>query len=69
MPRSRTRASKDVREYKPIEFQRADPKALSEFDPSTKRCTMNCGPHKDDPRSNKERKFLCDDCEIVSKGT
>lgn len=45
-----------------IEFQRADPKALANFDPSTKCCDMNCGPHAQDPRSDAERKFLCDDC-------
>lgn len=45
-----------------IIFQRADPAALAEFDEASKVCTMNCGPHKDDPRSNKERKFLCEDC-------
>lgn len=51
---------------KPIEFLRADPNELAGFDPDTKRCTMNCGPHAQDPRSSKERKFLCDDC-IVQK--
>lgn len=43
-------------------FPRADPVALAKFDPRTKVCTMNCGPHKDDPRDAKERKFLCTDC-------
>lgn len=47
----------------PQTFQRADPTALAAFDPGTKHCTMNCGPHRDDPRDNAERKFLCDDCE------
>lgn len=46
-------------------FPRADPKELARFDPSTKKCTMNCGPHSDDPRSREERKFLCTDCENV----
>lgn len=50
---------------KPIEFIRADPKELAKFDPSTKRCVMNCGPHLQDPRSAKERKFLCTDCETA----
>lgn len=45
-----------------IKFTRADPAELTEFDPDTKVCTMNCGPHKQDPRTDKERKFLCDDC-------
>lgn len=45
-----------------IDFQRADPEELAKFDPRTKVCTMNCGPHADDPRDDKERKFLCDDC-------
>lgn len=43
-------------------WPRADPEALAAFDPSTKVCVMNCGPHADDPRSSKERKFLCQDC-------
>ncbi len=45
-----------------IKFERADPESLARFNPETKICTMNCGPHKDDPRSTKERKFLCGDC-------
>lgn len=44
-------------------FERADPEALARFDPSTKLCVMNCGPHTDDPRTAKERKFLCNDCQ------
>ena len=47
--------------YTPV-FPRAAPVALAQFDPRTKVCTMNCGRHKDDPRSNKECKFLCTDC-------
>lgn len=47
---------------KQIEWRRADPEELANFDPRTKACTMNCGPHRDDPRCEKERKFLCDDC-------
>ena len=27
---------------------------------------MNCGPHRDDPRSAKERKLLCDECRGVT---
>jgi hypothetical protein len=46
----------------PIVFQRADPAALAGFDPRTKCCTMNCGPHRDDPRTATERQFLCEDC-------
>lgn len=49
----------------PIEWQRADPAELAKFDPRTKQCTMNCGPHGLDPRSAAERKFLCDDCDEV----
>ncbi len=49
----------------PIIFTRADPVALARFDPITKRCSMNCRPHMDDPRSAAERKFLCDDCHVV----
>ncbi|TPG89835.1 hypothetical protein EAH72_31140 [Pseudomonas caspiana] len=47
---------------KPIEWPRAAPAALDQFDPATKTCNMNCGPHAHDPRSRKERLFLCDDC-------
>lgn len=43
-------------------WPRADPVELAAFDPTTKTCTMNCGPASDDPRSSKERKFLCKDC-------
>jgi hypothetical protein len=50
---------------KPIEFPRADPKALVTFDEATKVCTMNCGPCSGDPRTDKERRFLCDDCLII----
>lgn len=46
----------------PIEWPRADPDALAAFDPATKVCTMNCGPHARDPRSREERLFLCTDC-------
>lgn len=46
----------------PIEWPRADPDALAAFDPATKACTMNCGPHVRDPRSREERLFLCTDC-------
>lgn len=44
-------------------WPRANPKLLESFDPATKVCTMNCGPHVDDPRSCAERKLLCTDCE------
>lgn len=47
---------------RPIEWLRADPDALDKFDPATKTCNMNCGPHAQDPRSSKERQFLCSDC-------
>lgn len=45
-----------------IEWERADPAALANFDPSTKSCDMNCGKHGLDPRSREERLFLCDLC-------
>ena len=45
-----------------LAFPRADPEALQAFNPGTKTCVMNCGPHMLDPRDNKERKFLCDEC-------
>ncbi len=47
------------------DFPRADVKALLNFDPRTKRCTMNCGQHLMDPRSRTECMFLCDDCETL----
>lgn len=47
---------------RPIVFPRADPNQLALFDARTKQCNMNCGRHRDDPRSDKERLFLCDDC-------
>jgi hypothetical protein len=43
-------------------WPRADPEALAAFDPSTKVCVMNCGPHAADPRTAAERKLLCQDC-------
>lgn len=46
----------------PLQWPRANPAALARFDPKTKRCTMNCGPHRDDPRTDAERKLLCGDC-------
>lgn len=46
----------------PIVLERTDPAKLAAFDQSTKVCTMNCGPHRDDPRGSKERKFQCGDC-------
>jgi hypothetical protein len=46
----------------PIQWPRADPAALAAFDPSTKLCTMNCGQHRDDPRTRAECKLLCGDC-------
>ncbi|MOA55693.1 hypothetical protein D3C78_1795280 [compost metagenome] len=46
----------------PMEWPRADLAELARFDPEKKTCTMNCGPHKDDPRSRAERLLLCDDC-------
>jgi len=49
----------------PIVWPRADPIALASFDPATKRCEMNCGPSSLDPRSAKERKFLCGDCFVT----
>lgn len=45
-----------------IGFTRADPAELARFDPVTKICSMNCGPHRDDPRTPAERKLLCQDC-------
>ena len=46
----------------PIDWPRADPAELATFDPASKVCNMNCGPHGLDPRSRAERLFLCDDC-------
>lgn len=61
--RARKEKTASPAEEPPIEWARADPGALAAFDPTTKTCTMNCGPHGRDPRCSKERKFLCDDCE------
>lgn len=63
--RRENKRMKNERETKPapaIEFHRADPAELARFDPATKRCTMNCGPSRKNPRTDAERKFLCDDC-------
>ena len=46
----------------PINWKRANPEDLARFDPRTKYCVHNCGPHRDDPRSKTECKFLCEDC-------
>lgn len=59
-----------MKKGKPIQhikrvWTRADPALLEKFDPDTKQCTMNCGPHRNDPRTAKERKFLCEDCITV----
>lgn len=47
---------------KPVQWPRADPAALAAFDPKTKVCSHNCGPSKEDPRTAKERLYLCDLC-------
>lgn len=47
---------------RPPIWPRADPAELIRFDPTTKLCTMNCGPHINDPRDEAERKLLCEDC-------
>ncbi|QGZ31465.1 hypothetical protein [Stutzerimonas stutzeri] len=49
----------------PIEWTRADPADLAKFDPASKVCTMNCGPHRLDPRTRAERLLLCDDCIVI----
>lgn len=60
---TKTRKSKPVPPAAmPIEWPRADPGELANFDPASKICNMNCGPHKNDPRTRAERLFLCDDC-------
>ena len=46
----------------PIVFTRADPAELERFDISTRICVMNCGPHRDDPRTVAERRLLCEEC-------
>jgi hypothetical protein len=46
-----------------IDWHRADQLDVEKFDARTKRCTMNCGPSSYDPRSDRERKFLCADCD------
>lgn len=51
----------------PVPWPRADPVALSEFDPATKVCTHNCGQPIGDPRSQKECLYLCDLCGDAGK--
>jgi hypothetical protein len=46
----------------PADFPRADPAELVKFDPATRWCHMNCGKHRQDPRTFKEIKLLCNDC-------
>lgn len=55
-----------MKREQPIAWPRAKHSELVAFDPATKVCTMNCGPHRDDPRSAAERKLLCNDCLTVS---
>lgn len=50
----------------PLVFTRADPAELARFDPSTKFCHMNCGPHRQGPGTRAERKLLCGDCYITA---
>lgn len=60
--RNERREQKHRTTYTPIVWPRADPAALAAFNPDTKLCVMNCGPHVDDPRTSAERKLLCGDC-------
>lgn len=46
----------------PQSWPRACPVGLAAFDPSTKVCDHNCGPADGDPRTSKERLYLCDLC-------
>jgi hypothetical protein len=62
----KTNRIKLLAETAPIVFTRADPSELAKFDPKTKYCHMNCGPHREDPRSEEERQFLCEDCYEVT---
>jgi hypothetical protein len=67
-PRDKPKPSRDKPSRPPepkpaaIVWQRVEPAVLKQFDPASKVCTMNCGPHRDDPRSEAERKYLCEDC-------
>lgn len=58
----KTPASAPKAPEKAIAWTRADPAALARFDPASKLCVMNCGPHRLDPRTREECKFLCGDC-------
>lgn len=49
-------------------WPRAKPSELAAFDVATKTCTHNCGPSSADPRSDDERKLLCDLCDTEQKG-
>ena len=46
----------------PLQWPRAHPADLARFDPRSRYCTMNCGPHAEDPRTEAERRLLCGDC-------
>lgn len=51
----------------PAPWPRADPTALAAFDSETKVCSHNCGPSIGDPRTAKERLYLCDLCGEAGK--
>lgn len=56
-----SRAAAPKRAWPPV-WQRTPAADMAGFDPASKVCTMNCGRHIDDPRSEAEFKFQCDDC-------
>ncbi len=58
----RQKPQQEHQALQPLVFTRADPAALASFDPRSKICSMNCGPHRDDPRTREERLLLCDEC-------
>lgn len=60
---------KQKREYKQPVFPRSTEAEMVGFDLSSKVCTMNCGNHKDDPRTEKEHKFQCTDCIVKENRT
>lgn len=59
---NKSRKGEADRKDEAIVWTYADPSELAKFDPTTRQCVMNCGPHRKDPRSDKERLFLCPEC-------
>lgn len=46
-------------------YDRTPKEILDKFDMNSKVCVCNCSPGTGDPRSRKERRYQCSDCEPV----